>query len=383
MTRVAGEWLTDPATQSVFAFLQEAGYQAYAVGGCVRNALLDATVADVDFATNARPQTVTALAQKAGLHPVPTGIEHGTVTVVSGGVGHEVTTYRKDIETDGRRAIIAFADHLEEDAHRRDFTINALYADQDGTVTDPLGGLADIITRRVRFIDDAGDRIREDYLRILRFFRFHAWFGDPDAGIDPEALAACAELAEGLESLSKERIGAEMHKLLSAPDPAPSLATMDRAGILARILPGANSAALTVLVHLEGEAGLPASWIRRLASLGGANHKELLRLSKSDSRRLTLYLEQVGKTQSVAELAYRHDAATGIDVALLRAAMIGGPLPADLINQATISAGAKFPVRASDIDSSLKGLKLGARLKQLEADWIASGFRLSKDELLG
>ena len=215
--KVSGEWLDDPAAQAVFLMLMRAGFEAYAVGGCVRNALLGVPVADVDFATNARPDLVVALAEQADLHAVPTGIEHGTITVVSGGTGFEVTTYRRDVATDGRRAVVTFADTLNDDAHRRDFTMNALYAGADGAVIDPLGGLADIKAGRVRFIDDAQQRIREDYLRILRFFRFHAWYGDPDGGIDPDALAACAELADGIDGLSNERIWAEMRKLLAAP----------------------------------------------------------------------------------------------------------------------------------------------------------------------
>ena len=189
MTRIKEAWVNDPDTQKVCAALTDGGAQALFVGGCVRNALLGVPVSDIDIATDARPERVVQLAEKAGIKAVPTGIDHGTVTLVSGGVPHEVTTFRRDVETDGRRAKIAYSDRVEEDAARRDFTMNALYARPDGTVLDPLGGLPDLRARRVRFIGRAEDRIREDYLRSLRFFRFlpgpsrHVW----PAGRQPEA----------------------------------------------------------------------------------------------------------------------------------------------------------------------------------------------------
>ncbi len=175
----------------------------------------------MDIATDARPEKVTALIEAAGYKVVPTGIAHGTVTVVADHHPYEVTTFRRDLETDGRRARVAFADDVAEDARRRDFTMNALYADAEGTVVDPLGGLGDLERRCVRFVGEAEARIREDYLRILRFFRFHAWYGDPAEGLDPEGLAACAGLADGLERLSRERVGHETLRLLAAADPAP------------------------------------------------------------------------------------------------------------------------------------------------------------------
>ncbi|MBZ0128583.1 MAG: CCA tRNA nucleotidyltransferase [Rhodobacteraceae bacterium] len=383
MARVSGDWLEAPGTQAVLTLLARAGYQAYAVGGCVRNALLGVAVADVDIATDARPETVAELAAKAGFRAVPTGIEHGTITVVAHGEGHEVTTFRKDVETDGRRAVIAYADTMADDARRRDFTINALYADADGVLHDPIGGLADIRARRVRFIDDAHDRIREDYLRILRFFRFHAWYGDPAAGIDPDALAACAELADGLDTLSRERIGAEMRKLLAAPDPAPALAVMAQTGILARILPGAVAAGLAVLVHNEQALGLGPDWLRRLASLGGSDHRARLRMKKADARRLDLYRDKAGSGEPAEELAWRHGAKAAQDIILLRSSTLIADPPADLIARTEAAAAQVFPVRAADLaETGLQGPALGARLSALETRWIASGFRLDKAALL-
>ncbi|MBC57056.1 MAG: CCA tRNA nucleotidyltransferase [Confluentimicrobium sp.] len=363
--------------------LSQAGYKALFVGGCVRNALLGVAVNDIDIATDAPPDTVMALAQAAGLHPVPTGVDHGTVTVVSDHVPHEVTTFRRDVETDGRRAVVAYATGPEEDAHRRDFTMNALYATPEGEIVDPLGGLADLRARRVRVIDDTDARIREDYLRILRFFRFHAWYGDPGLGLDAEGLAACAANSAGIETLSKERIGAEMKKLLAAPDPAPGVAAMAQAGILARVIPGADARALPVLVHLEEDEGVAPEPVRRLAVLGGADLVDRLRLSRDDARRLDLLRGAIGSAQSPSALGYALGADLARDAVLLRAAVLETPLPQGWRRQIADGAGAAFPVRAADLMPALSGPALGARLKELEARWVASGFSLTRDELLG
>lgn len=378
--KISGNWIEDRGTQALMKTLVDAGHEALFVGGCVRNALLGVPVADVDISTDATPERVIALAKAAGLKPVPTGVEHGTVTVVSGGIPHEVTTFRKDVETDGRRAVVAFAKSVAEDAHRRDFTMNALYADATGIVIDPLGGLADLEARRVRFIDDAGDRIREDYLRMLRFFRFHAHYGDPELGMDPEALAAIAANLDGLDGLSRERVTAELLKLLGAPDPAPAMAAMDRAGVLSRLLPGADPRALAPLVHLE--AGLPPDPLRRLAALGGEGPADHLRLSNADARRLAVLRAETGSDKGISELGYRHDAATALDVALLRAAFSGMPLAADASGRAARGAAAVLPVKAVDLMPALQGQALGSRLRDIESRWIASGFTLTREQLL-
>lgn len=382
MTRVAGEWLTRPATQTMFSLLQNGGFQAFAVGGCVRNDLLGFPVADVDFTTDATTQQVSALSKKADLRAVPTGIDHGTVTVVVAGAGHEVTTFRKDVQTDGRRATVIYARSVIEDAQRRDFTINALYSDRAGQVFDPLGGLPDIAARRVRFIGDPAARIQEDYLRILRFFRFQAWFANPNEGIDAEALAACSVFADGIKRLSHERIGAEMTRLLGAPDPAPALAAMERAGVLMRILPGASAANMAVLVDLEQRSGVTPNWTRRLSNLGGSDLVQRLRLGRKDMRRIRLLQNSLTTDAEIPELAYRHGADIALDTALLRHAANGTPLPSDLGTKINHAAAQSFPLQACDITTGEQGAALGARLKRLEIRWIKSGFALSKAELL-
>ena len=378
-TTLTGDWLTAPGTQAVMGMLGDAGHRALVVGGCVRNALLGAPVADIDIATDARPERVVELSEAAGFRPVPTGIEHGTVTVIAHGAPHEVTTFRRDVETDGRRAVVAFSERVEEDAARRDFTMNALYAEADGTLVDPLGGLPDLSARRVRFVGTPMDRVREDYLRILRFFRFHAWYADPEGGIDADALDACARGAEGIGGLSGERIGAEMKKLLSAPDPAPAMAAMAAAGVLMRVLPGADPAILAPLVHLE--EGMAPSWPRRAAALGGEGARRAWRLSNAEARELGLRRNALGEGTSAEEVAWRHGGEAATDVALIRAAGVPEPLELGTAERIARAAAAQFPLSAADLMPALEGPALGAALKQAEAEWIASGFALGREAL--
>jgi poly(A) polymerase len=321
------------------------------------------------------------LAQAAGLKPIPTGIDHGTITVVSGGIPHEITSFRKDVQTDGRRAVVAFSTDVTDDARRRDFTMNALYVDQNGAVLDPLGGMGDLRSRVLRFIDDPQQRIREDYLRILRYFRFHAWYGDPDAGMDADAIAAIAENAEGLAQVSQERIGTEVLKLLAAPDPAPAVATMRQTGVLAQIMPGTDDRALGPLVHLETEEGIAADPMRRLACLGG-DVTDILRLSKKQATHWHSLRNGLEALQSASELAYRHGASLACSVILLRAAVFETPIAQGVSAAIENGAQAEFPVTAADLMPELGGPALGQALKTLEQTWIESDFAMSKDALL-
>ena len=379
--RLTGDWLDHPGTAAVMQALDGAGGQAFFVGGCVRDAVLGRPVGDIDIATDLVPDRVVEAVVVAGLRAVPTGIEHGTVTVIAAHRPHEVTTFRRDVETFGRHATVAFSTDVAEDAARRDFTMNALYADGRGQVIDPLGsGLADAKQRHVRFIGHPEDRIREDYLRILRFFRFTAVVGDPDLGLDAEGLAACAALAEGIDGLSRERIGAEMRKLLSAGDPAPAVSAMAQAGLLARVLPGADTRALAPLVHLEGEVS--PDWLRRLAVIGGEDVDDRLRLSRAEARDLARLRAAIGSGDAPAALGWRLGVARGSDAVLLRAAIMGQPVAPDATTEVARGAAARFPVVAADLEP-LAGKALGARLKELEAQWLAGGLRAGKDELLG
>ena len=368
--------MDDPDLRRVLDAL--APHPAFVVGGAVRNALLGEPVDDIDIATAARPDQTTALALAAGLKPVPTGIEHGTVTVVAGGRPFEVTTFRRDVETFGRRAVVAFSDDLSEDAARRDFTMNALYAAGDGRVIDPAGGLPDLHARRVRFVGDPDARITEDFLRILRFFRFHARYGR-DGAADPAALAACARHAGGLARISRERIGAEMRKLLSAPDPSEAVRLMEDAGVLDIALPGARAAGLAALIEAEPGAVCPRTpedisakkndWPLRLASLGSEDAASALRLSKGEAR----VQEELRFGATLAEAAYRLGESRARQIAALRASR-GQDLRADWRDEIAFAAGRRFPLSAADVMPQLQGPAVGRGLRAAEAAWIESGF---------
>ena len=371
--RIERPWLGAPGARAVMTMLGEGGHRALYVGGCVRDALMGRDAGDIDVATDALPARVTELATAAGLRAVPTGEAHGTITVVADGQPYEVTTFRRDVETDGRRAVVAFTDRLEEDASRRDFTMNALYAEADGTVVDPLGGLPDLEARRVRFVGEPEARIREDYLRILRFFRFNAWHG---RGIDAEGLAACAALADGLESLSGERVGMEMKKLLAAPDPAPALAAMEASGVLARVMPGATPAVVAPLVHLE-EA--PGGWTRRAAAMGG--EVSGWRLSRAEAKALTVLRGALEAGTGLGEVAWRHGPEAAWDVALVRGASAGA-IPPGAREEIARGAEAEMPVRAADLADALSGKALGDGLRRAERAWIDSGFDMGREALV-
>jgi poly(A) polymerase len=283
--------MTEPATRRLLAALDKAGIAARFVGGCVRDALLGQEIGDIDIATPARPDEVIAALANARIKTVPTGIAHGTVTAVVNSPGpprhYEITTLRRDVETDGRRAKVAFDADWAEDAGRRDFTINAIYLDPDGTVHDPVGGLADLEARRVRFVGDAAQRIAEDVLRLLRYYRFEARFGTGTGEAD--ARAACRAAAPLLPNLSPERVAQELLRLLSVPDPVPALRMMQEDGVLAVVLPQATRLdRLERLIKIDAEPDP----LRRLAALvdvdgsGAIALAERLRLSNAQRDRL-------------------------------------------------------------------------------------------------
>lgn len=375
-------WLQNPEAQDVCAVITAAGYDVFFVGGCVRNAIMRLADSDIDMSTNAHPEKVMELATSAGLKAIPTGIDHGTVTVVVKGTPFEITTFRRDVETDGRHAVVAFSDNIHDDARRRDFTMNALYATPDGQVVDPLGGMGDLLARRIRFIEDPDARIKEDYLRILRFFRFSAWYGNPVEGFDAEALAAISTNTEGLETLSAERVGQEMVKLLNAPDPAPAVAVMRQTGVLSTVLPGSDDRMLAILIHMETALGIAPDWKRRLAVLGGEDPAARFRLSKADAQKLAVLREVGFSGPPVAEIAYRHGVEVGQTTVLLRAVLAEQMPDSALLETVLSAAEAKFPVTASDLMPEFQGPALGKKLRQLEQRWIDSGFILSVQELL-
>ena len=380
MTKIETGLISPKTCREVFEAFRVSGRDVLLVGGCVRDALIGRVATDIDMATDVLPDDVLAIAEAAGITAVPLGIEHGTVRLVVSGKPVDVTTFRSDIETDGRHATVSFGTQISEDAARRDFSINALYAQADGTVVDPLGALADLREGRVRFIGDPRDRIREDYLRILRFFRFHAAYGHPDLPIDSDAVAAAAELSSGIDRLSRERITTELEKLLSVASPVPAVRTMEETGVLERCLPGARCAVFERLVEWESTLGSSPDWLSRLAALGGTFAR--IRLSRGDFRRVET-IRKLAKTNTPpAEVAYRFGREAAIGAELLRAARSGKNAGPSLLRDIARGSVARFPLRAADLQPGLSGKALGDRLRELETLWIESGFTLSRNQLL-
>ncbi len=384
-------WLGSGPLSRLLAVLDAKGEEARVVGGAVRNTLLGLAPGDVDLATTALPEVVVRRAGDAGFHAVPTGIEHGTVTVVVDQVPFEVTTLRQDIETDGRHAVVHFGRDWQRDAERRDFTMNALFLRRDGRVIDFVGGLADIEARRVRFIGDPAIRIGEDFLRILRFFRFHAAYGSGEP--DPAGVHACISAHAGLDQLSRERVRVEMLKLLAAPGAPATAAIMAEIGILGTVLGGvADVTALVRLAEIETALELSPDPVRRLAALAvrivedATRLRERLRLSNDEHRRLRAMAEKWWRIDpatpedSIRAALYRIGPENFRDRALLAFARSEAKADdrawRDLVALPEHWTPPKFPLAAKDFIARgmEKGPALGAALAQAEEAWIAAGF---------
>ena len=406
---IAGaEWLENAELQRLLAALSADGEEARVAGGAVRNALLGEAVADVDIATTTVPEETIRRAKAAGFRVAPTGIEHGTVTVVVAGVGYEVTTLRADVETDGRRAKVIFGRDWKADAERRDFTMNALYADADGTVVDLVGGLSDIESRTLRFIGDAEARIREDYLRILRFFRFFAYYGSgrPDA----EGLKACARLKDGMDRLSAERVWSELRKLLSAYDPSRALLWMRQAGVLTKALAESEKwgiDAIHGLVAAEHDLGWGADALLRLEAIVPPDADrmkvlaERLKMSNAEAERLADWAAApkpaAATTESeLAKMLYRSGRQPLLD--RLKLSLASARARAVTENEALMEAGGyarllkfaekweepRFPLKGADLQAIgvQPGPEMGKLLKRLEEEWVEGDFRLEGGALL-
>ncbi len=384
------DWLHEPVVQRIFAILDGAAGRTRIVGGAVRNAVLGMPVADLDFATSLVPDEVIARVQDAGLRAVPTGIEHGTVTVVIAHRGFEVTTLRKDVETDGRHAVVAFTDDWAADAARRDFTMNALYADENGAIFDLVGGLDDARRGRVRFIGDPVSRIREDYLRILRFFRMHAWYGR--GAIERTDLDAVTAEKAGLERLSAERVGREFLRLLAAPQPLTALTAMADASILAAILgqPG-DLGALSRLVEIEATQALNVDAVLRLGVLiKGADLRDRLRLSNAEAKRIGgLSDARLPRDERDARALIVEAPECYADRLLVAWAHAGqaadDPRLSDFLALANTYNPPSFPVGGRDalIAGVPEGPKTGAALDAARRAWTDSDFTADRETLIG
>lgn len=400
-------WLERADVQELLGVLAGNGEEARVAGGAVRNTLLGEPVNDIDIATTTLPEAVMERCAAAGFETVPTGIDHGTVTVISRGHAIEVTTLRADVETHGRRATVRFGRDWKADAERRDFTINALYADAGGKVYDLVGGLADIEKRQVRFIGDAETRIKEDYLRILRFFRFFARYGSgrPDA----EGLKACTRLKGGIKKLSAERVWSELKKILGSRDPQRTLLWMRQSGVLSTALPETEKWGIDLigrLVRAEEIQGWEPDALLRLEAIippDPARCEELakrLKLSKAELARLAgwaksgeistnlsddglrkrLYREGVQAVFDCLQLAY----AAQLPVS---PAETGTPFQdagyGRLLEIARNWKRPQFPLRGRDLGDLVKaGPEMGALLAQIEDEWINSGFEATRDQLM-
>jgi poly(A) polymerase len=383
-------WLREPPLSKLLEALNSGGEEARVVGGAVRNELLGEPVGEVDIATTALPDEVSRRVAAAGFRVIPTGIEHGTVTAILNGKSYEVTTLRQDVETFGRHAKVAFGRDWTADAERRDFTMNALSATADGTVHDYVGGLADLRERRVRFIGDAGKRIAEDYLRILRFFRFHADYGQglPDA----DGLAACIFGRAGLEHLSRERLRMELLKLLAARHATPAIAIMAETGLLIAVLGGVpDLASFSNMVKLEAAMGFTPDAVRRLGALGVRIPEDAerlwqrLRLANAEHDRLASMASQwrsvaPGDDKAARALLYRLGPERFVDRVLLAwTRSPAGSSDAAWHSLATLPqrwTAPTFPLKADDFlkRGLAKGPALGVALRASEAAWIAADF---------
>jgi poly(A) polymerase len=387
-------WMTAPATAAVLDALEAAGGADCArfVGGCVRNALIGRPVDDIDIATVLSPDEVTKALKAAKLKAVPTGVEHGTVTAVSAGQPFEITTLRRDVSTDGRRAVVAFTTDWAADAQRRDFTLNSLYARRDGSLYDPSGhGVADARAGRIVFVGEAEQRIAEDHLRILRFFRFLAWYGSGPP--DTEALAACEDAKVKLASLSAERVSKELLKLLAADDPRDSVALMVRTGILAEILPAPiDEARFAGLVAIETDQLFETDQVLRLAALlpddqlGADRFAQDLRFSNAERERIAAALAPTPRLKSwmspreIRRSVYREGTATFRDRAKLawaRAASTAAtPQWRGMIALAESWTPPQFPLTGEDVLAAgvPKGPMVGQVLREVEDWWIDQDF---------
>ncbi|PYB75547.1 CCA tRNA nucleotidyltransferase [Rhizobium wuzhouense] len=410
MTNLSDQaWFQAPGLTRLMTLLNGGGAETRVVGGAVRNSLLGLAVGDIDLATTLLPAEVIGRAAAKQIKAVPTGIEHGTVTLVVDGQGYEVTTLRRDVATDGRHAEVAFGAGWQEDAERRDLTINALYVGLDGEVVDLVGGLGDIETRTVRFIGDAEQRIAEDYLRVLRFFRFFAHYGRgrPDVA----GLKASARARTQLHTLSAERVWSEMKKLLAAPDPGRALLWMRQSGVLTEVLPETEKwgiDAIPGLIAAEQALGWAPDALLRLSAITPKDPARLvglaerLKLSNAEAIALDRFARAPKPQETVTDVAFDRDlyrygkegivGVLKLELASVRGQAEGGDAKA-MARSARLSSLLKraegferpvLPVKGSDVLAAgiPAGPKIGQILGTLEEGWIASNFTLDRERLL-
>ena len=392
-------WMKDKAMTALFGAFPDGSLRF--VGGCVRNALWGEAVTDTDLAVALEPDEVMSTLKKEGIRYIETGVSHGTVTAILKKKPYEITSLRRDVETDGRHAIVTYTKDWAEDAQRRDLTFNALYANQSGEVFDPTGkGLKDLKARRLRFVGEADTRVKEDYLRILRFFRFLAWYGG-DAKVDADSLKACRENKAGIKKLSVERVWSEIKKLLLAQNPSRALHIMLTNDILEGVLPEANNVdGLDHLLRLEARESLKPDPLLRLMAMSAREPLQMALLSKrlkmsgAETKRLRSWAEdsealslEMPERDRLAAI-YRSGKQTILDRTRLRAAGETDPIKSShWMSFADLAMGwtpPVFPLSGKDLKAAgvEPGPRMGKALQALEALWIRSGFSADKEKLL-
>ena len=361
--------------RKIFNSFSQAGVEAFIVGGAVRNHLWNLPIADRDFSVACAPQKTIAICEAAGLRHIPTGIDHGTITIIAEGEKFEATSFRKDVQTDGRRALTSFEGTIEDDAMRRDFTVNALYMNAKGEVIDPLGSKNDIAQKTLRFVGSAQLRICEDYLRILRFFRFLAQY---DLTPDDQAIDAIRAHQTGLSQISKERIGQEMKRLIQGPSVIEALDIAKSIGTLDLLDIRLDLQALASWIEKEGKHNIDANWQQRWVAAHGNDQQEAWRLSNAEAKSLWMLKEASTSAHAPAVLGHIY----GIETAILACQLRDDYAPDQLVD-IKWGASQRFPITGKDLKHIFpSGPQLGEALRELKDEWYRYNFALDKDALL-
>ena len=376
------KWLRNPSAQKLSKLYKSFGYQVLFVGGCVRNTILKMPVTDIDLATDAQPEEIIKIAKENNIRFVPTGLAHGTITLMIDNKNYQITTFRTDFDHDGRYAKVEFTESLLLDASRRDLTINALYCNHVGEVIDPLNGLDDIKKQKIKFIGNPNERIKEDNLRILRFFRFQAIYGNKNLEIDSIALEACHNHKSKLAALSKERITSELRKILSAPNPLEVIIKMNETGVLNELFQKVSIDSLEAYLKTEEKFKININWLGRLLSLQATQEEESLKLTRCEFKFLKQTKSAIENQIHVLEFSYYNGVENGKIYSILQNFRHNIILSKNLLNQINSLATKKFPITAKDLMPEIRGKKLGEALRSLEDRWIKSNFTLSKKDLL-
>lgn len=380
--QIDSEWIKNENLQNILQILKKADHNAYLVGGCVRNSILNFPVNDIDISTDARPEETLDLFNIGSFKATPTGFSHGTVTVVSEGIPYQITTMRSDQNTDGRHADVSFSDDITKDAERRDFTINALYADPTGKIIDPIGGLKDFQPLRIKFIGNANNRIQEDYLRILRFFRFHAQFADFVADFEQDALDAIKDNQNGLKFLSKERVWNELQKILLSRNPTRALSEMSKTGVLEKVLIDRGIKSIKNLISIEQKMGIEPEAIRRLLAITRNTEITSLNLSRKEVKKFSLLKSLLEKNFDPAELVYQFNKEIAQSVLAISTFNQGEKLKLSDVKKIEKACLYPCPISGAHLTKYMSGADVGIKLKEAQRAWIKSNFKSDPAKIL-